>query len=72
VRAIVERVRIFMREAASFGGLRICLLLPVLVAAVPSLALDVDGPGDLQRLADSPLERTSMMIARRLLGARTR
>jgi 2-phospho-L-lactate/phosphoenolpyruvate guanylyltransferase len=45
--------------------------IPVLVTAAPSLVLDVDGPADLQRLADSPLERTSTMIARRLLGART-
>ena len=45
--------------------------VPVLIAAAPSLSLDVDGPADLERLADSPLDRRSTAIARRLLGSRT-
>jgi 2-phospho-L-lactate guanylyltransferase len=45
--------------------------IAVLVTAAPSLCLDVDGPADLERLADSPLERRSTRIARRLLGSRT-
>lgn len=43
----------------------------VLIAAAPSLGLDVDGPAELERLAGSRLDRQSTAIARRLLGSRT-
>jgi 2-phospho-L-lactate guanylyltransferase len=45
--------------------------VPVLVTTPPSLGLDVDDPADLERLAESPLERNSTRIARRLLGSPT-
>ena len=45
--------------------------VPVLVTTPPSLSLDVDGPSDLRRLAESPLECRSTTIARRLLSSPT-